>query len=107
MGARFPLPRFEDNASPAPLPGSKSERELRKALLSRRLREKLDERGWRAVDLVDEVARHLPEGCKLSPQQVSHYLSRRSFPSSPILAAMSHALGTDLGDFGMGPGDGN
>src|SRR3954468_6777824 len=85
-----------------PLPGSKSEREMRKALLSRPLREALEVRGWRAVDLVREAARHLPEGRKLSPQQVSHYLSVRSFPTSPVLAAMSRALGTDLGDFGTG-----
>src|SRR4051812_16627053 len=105
MSARPPLRRFdpredenEREASPAPQLGSKSERELRKALLSRRLREALEERGWRAVDLVREAAGHLPQGCKLSPQQVSHYVSRRSFPSAPILVAMSEALGTDLSE---------
>src|SRR4051812_31747687 len=90
MGSQFPY------SSPAERERETSERDLRRALFSRRLHEAMASRGWRSVDLVREATRHLSEGCKLSPQQVSHYLNRRSFPSAPILVALSEALGTDL-----------
>lgn len=74
----------------------KDERQTRKLIFARRVRDAMEMKGWRPTDLLRETAALLGSGHKLSSSHISHYINGRSFPNSEVRAAISQALQVDL-----------
>lgn len=72
------------------------EKQLVRTEFARRLSRQIVLKGWSQADLSRRAQELAPEGVRIGPDSISHYLNGRYMPSPSHMNVLSKALGVDV-----------